>query len=1038
MPGRIPMKRQHIFAPTLFLLVSAVGFSQGQVSPLPAFALGQPKEVSATNPKSSAPNLVEGAELNSPQSVAVDPNSGALYVSDTSNNRVLGWRNAATAANGARADIAVGQRDRYSTGRGGPGTSLQSGLSQPTGLAVNANGDLFVVDAGNNRILRFPRPFDQPDDLKFADLVIGQSNMFTNGANQGGLSATSMDTTAKKGVAFRTTLAFDAAGNLWFTDSGNNRVLRYPAASIGAGATDGPAADLVLGQPNMTTNQALPRNFNSRPLKQGLRLPGGLAIDAAGRVFVTDELLRAVVFEPPFNNGKAASRVMGLVVVGAGEEPPQIVNERSIGALQGNVWRPADGVFTIGNIPFIVDTPANRILRYQPFDQWPAETTEVPSPAAEAVIGQNSLSSATPLVHRGRIEPGADTLFEPVGACAGPGNKVYVADSGNNRALVFPDLSTGPVSSVGPPYAAEKVFGQRGFPNRTPNRIEGREFFFTSNLATGGDVVIDWRSDPPHMYVADPNNHRVLGFKDARRVRNGTFADIVIGQPGFFRSLPNYPSGKLSTPNSTGLVLPMSVEVDNDGNLYVADFGNGRVLRFLKPFNQPPGLQSADLVLGQFDFTSRITDASARTMNGPSGLAFTPAGSLLVSDSAHNRVLVFDKPFRTGMAASRVFGQPDFSTNSSGNSLAQMKNPRGISVDASNRLYVADTGNNRVLVFGNINQAPGNGVPAALALTKSIKGSLKGPIDVFVSRSTGKAWVTNTNGAQVARYQDFDRLAQGAQQPEFGFSTFSNPLSVTEDQYGNLYIADALNRVVGHFKPLAATNGANFLQRVAPGMIATLWFAPDDSIPTGGAVSVPLPKEISDVAVLVNGEPAPLYFVSKGQINFLLPNGLPSTGTVEIVIVRVSTLQIVASSVLPLDIAAPGLFTVDQSGSGQTAALNQNNTINSPSNPEKVGNVVQIFATGAGNIPGAPPDGEAAPGAISTPVAPRVFVGNNDEAEVTYSGLAPGLVGVWQINVRIPATLPDGNHFVVVFMYDRPSGDPQNPARIVTTIAVKR
>ncbi len=757
--------------------------------------------------------------------------------------------------------------------------------------------------------------------------------------------------------------------------------------------------------------------------------PGSVALDASGRLFVADELNRVLVFEPPFFNGMDASRIIGLVVVPQGQQAPPPINERTVGLLVNNQWLPPEGVFCIGDVPFVVDTPAHRILRYPPFDEWAPEDPNIAlSPAAVAVIGQDALRSDTVIVHRGKAEPSAHSLLSPVGATVGPDNSVLVADSGNNRALIFPDLSTGPVSAAGPPYAAHTVLGQPDFANRSPNLIEGREFFFNGSLAAA-DVVIDWNSDPPHMYVADTNNNRILGFADARRVRNGSFADLVIGQPGFFRAIPNSPNG---TRSDRGLALPVGVEVDPQGNLYVADWGNSRVLRFPRPFDQPSGVQTADLVLGQEDFSSRNTDATARTLAGPWGIRWTVEGTILVSDSVHNRVLQYQPPFQNGMDASRVFGQPDFFTTTSGSALNRFNSPRGIGSDTSDRLYVADAGNNRVLVFGDIRQAP-NDPTAALVL-----GGLRSPLDVYVSAATGKAWVANTgdNNNQVLRFPQFDSLLIGGTNPEFSM-TVPGPLALTEDPAQNLYIADVVNRVSGHFPLHAPTNGANFLSRVAPGQITSVFFAEDSSIPLTAADSVPLPTELADVSVLVDGVAAPLYFVSPTQINFQMPNNAPESGLAEITIIRVSTQQIIAHSVVQMLPSSPGLFTRPPTGTGQIAALNQDNSINSVENPAKVEEVIQIFATGAGQVPGAPPDGVPTEGLVPTPVAPRVFVGAR-EAEVQFSGLAPTLVGVWQINAVIPEPTAAGEARVVVLMRDQSSVDPNNPDAIFTTIAVRR
>src|SRR5205823_705809 len=140
-------------------------------------------------------------------------------------------------------------------------------------------------------------------------------------------------------------------------------------------------------------------------------------------------------------------------------------------------------------------------------------------------------------------------------------------------------------------------------------------------------------------------NNRVLGYRDIRKLIAGSPADIVIGQPDFATSICNYPSGDPTQPLQNSLCRPVGLLVDSSGNLYVADSGNNRVLRFPTPFSHP-GNQVADLVLGQPSFFIKLTDPSASTMGLPYGLAFASNFGLLVSDEAYNRVLFF--PFTNG------------------------------------------------------------------------------------------------------------------------------------------------------------------------------------------------------------------------------------------------------------------------------------------------------------------------------------------------------------------------------------------------------
>ena len=683
------------------LLLAAVQLLEAQTifNPAPSRIVGQAVLQQQGVLTAIAPNLVEGREFNNPQAIAVDAsvNPPILYVADFGNNRVLAWKNASAFTKGDFADKVIGQRDLLSTAFEGPEADLSTGLSSPVAVAVDSVGNLYVADAGNNRILRYPAPFKQTGALLTVDLVIGQPDLSSRSPNAGltGPSASTLALVSGSGV-FRAGLAFDAPGNLWVSDPGNNRVLRFPVAELGSGASNQPPADLVLGQSDFSST-SLPAN-STRNGKNYISQPAGLAIDPQGRLFVADGANRVVVYGPPFAIGQSIARIMG--VVAAANTAP----------VSATTFNGPQSVFFAGNTPYVVDTGNARILGYASYDQWPQESVAF-SPAATTVIGQPGFESSQS--NQGLAQPNASTLAGPVSAVF-DGVDLLVVDSGNNRVLAFPQ-------SNGSFTTAARVLGQLDFQYNSLNLIDGREVGFSSNTGscsfnsalpflTGGSAVIDGSATPPHLYIADPLNNRILGYKDYRQVNAGIKADLVIGQPDLMTALVNYPSNSPTEANAKGLWSPEGLAVDAKGNLYVADACNARVLRFPSPFAQTPGVMPhANLALGQAGlFGQPIKDASSQTMKSAYGLAFTAAGDLVVSDTLANRILYFQKTasgdFQTGESATSVFGQPDF-----GSSLPTvLAGPHLIATDASDQLYVADTGNNRIAALPSVPTAGDN------------------------------------------------------------------------------------------------------------------------------------------------------------------------------------------------------------------------------------------------------------------------------------------------------------------------------------------
>ncbi|MGH9558403.1 MAG: hypothetical protein ACRD30_04120 [Bryobacteraceae bacterium] len=1052
-------------------VATALVCAQAPVSPtinsLPSREFGQPALLQTLN--SAAPNLVEGRELDlfsasfAGGAMAVDNSTSPpiLYVADTFNNRVLAWKNPAglgvcgtsSGATCGKADLVIGQQDFTSTLQGGPGQGgLINGFALPMALAVDGAGNLYVADTGNNRILRFPAPFQQTSAILQTDLVIGQQTVGSGRLANQGLqvpNATTLSLTPGSRPN-RAGIALDAAGDLWVTDPGNNRVLRFPASQL-APNTATPTADLVLGQITFNGNQVTspPPNTSLQLNPLGLAAPGSIAINAAGSVYVGDQYSRVLYFAGPFFSGMPAARVLGVNQQPTQQVPkaPPYPNQYTIGAVNTNsqIIGGAPGLFTVNNNLYVCDVASNRVIEYDVPSSWLAASPGLPSPTAIAVIGQNDLVSGT--ANKGQASPDNTTLNAPMAGVL-VGSDIWMVDSGNNRGLAFPQ-------SAG--YkTASRLIGQLDFPYFAPNLIEGREvYFFNNQVGTGSaGIVVDSNSTPPHLYIADSQNNRILGFKDARSVQASSRADLVIGQTDVYSSMINSPNNDPLRPTASGLSSPAGLAVDSAGNLYVADTGNGRVVRFPAPFSQSAGsAQTANLVLGQFSLTSApVINASIQNLASPFGLVLLSDGSLAVSDASQNRVVIFKhaagSDFQNGQNAAVVLGQVDFNSALPGNGVASMNSPRHMAADGFDRLFVADSGNNRVLAFTSPENA-GNGQSSSYQIN-----GLRSPQGVAVSADTGEIWVANTNANQIWRLPAYDQLILNSNpnQPPISETIGSpTPLAIALDSSDNLITAEATNRVGFYFAQLVAVNAASYSnnQPLAPGMLALLYrgglaFTLPATWQPGAPFNLNYPwptTGVNDIQVLVNGTPAPIFRIDPEKLAFQVPSTTPTSGTVPIVMMHPSTGEILAAANVQMAPYAPAFFTANF-GPGQIAAFNQDGTVNSANNPVARGQIISFCLTGGGVFSGVT-DGMPPTGPVNTAVQPTLlngaFTGGQVPPQyVLYSGAGCGFAGGWQINFQVPMDiLPSPNVVIVVVIGDYASSAGPNGTTLKATFAVK-
>lgn len=311
---------------------------------------------------------------------------------------------------------------------------------------------------------------------------------------------------------------------------------------------------------------------------------------------------------------------------------------------------------------------------------------------ANVVVGQADMTSSQ--ANQGGSQPSASTLRSPIGVFS-LGGKLYVADTSNNRVLVYPSTPTADDA------AASLALGQSDLVSATHNVAQNNTLFGPAGVY----------SDGTRLFVADYSNNRVLIFNSLPSA-SGAAADVVVGQPDMFSNSPNQAR---SQPGADTLNGPTGVYSDGV-KLYVADQGNNRVL----VFNQIPASDgaSADFALGQITLSSNTANqgasVSSMTMSSPSSV-FSDGTRLFVSDFGNNRVLIFNTvPVSTDAAADVEVGQPDMISSSAvAASAASLDEPYASYSDGTS-LFVADYGDNRVLVYNAIPVADGAAADAAL------------------------------------------------------------------------------------------------------------------------------------------------------------------------------------------------------------------------------------------------------------------------------------------------------------------------------------
>lgn len=537
--------------------------------------------------------------------------SGNIYIADAGENRVR-----MISPNGIIQTI-TGTGHAGFSGDGGPASAAQ--IDQPYGLALDPAGNLYIADLGNARVRR-----------------IGPGGIITTIAGGGTVPPTPASSSVAATNAILNAprnVAIDAAGNLYIADFGANQVyLVSPAGLISVFAGSGTAGYSGDG--------------GSASLAE-LSAPAGLACDPAGNLYIADS-----------GNGRVREVANGIInTVFSTASPTGVAINNS-----GTLYIAAAGYFgTVamplgsgaGALDVAVDANGDLFLTGGPLVQ------ELTVNGAIAVIAGNGASP----YYGGDGGPATMArLHAPSGIVIDDLRNAYVADTANNRIRKI--LSNGTMAT----FAGT---GDAGSGDGNGNAM-------LAQLNGPRAVALD---SLRNVYVADSGNNRVC----------------KISPSGVFTVLADQ------------LNNPEAIAVDSSGIVYIGDTGNNRILRLTPDSTmtvigqvlQPAGLAldaGGTLYISEATRLSKIPNGGTLAtvldgLNSPGGLTVTASGDLAVAETGNRRILLVHAGVANPIAGTGTAG---FSGDGGPATAAQLDSPSGAALDGLGNIWIADSGNNRV------------------------------------------------------------------------------------------------------------------------------------------------------------------------------------------------------------------------------------------------------------------------------------------------------------------------------------------------------
>jgi streptogramin lyase len=783
-----------------------------------------------------------------------------------------------------------------------PVTTLASGLSSPTGVAVDASGNVFIADQ--------------------------QANAFKKWSASAGLVTTAETTLTNFGVAT------DAAGNVYIADEANNAIKKWNASSKAittlvsglhgpyAVAVDAAGVNVYIADTGAGNVDKWNSTNGLTTLVSSLPNPEGVAVDALGNVYISDPNLGTI---KEWNASSASASTListpGMVPLGVAVDATGIVYVADLGHHAVQKYNPYTGQLTplvtlqtpegVGvdpsGIVYIVDAANNKILKYNSAFETLGTTVQSFGGGAgkgSVVLGFLPVNSTVPWT----ASTGSSWLHVTTATGTGggliqfqydantaatprtgfitldSGLQLTIVQNGNSYIPAWP-VSTS-VSGLADPIqvavdAAHNIFitdyGNNAIRELSPT--SGLSTLVSSGLSLPAGVAVDQGGD---IYIVNLSNNALrdwvipvaglatlntTALSQPSGLALDALGNVFISNNSSIKEY-NVATGLVTTVPINGLRVPGSVATDVAGNVYVADTGHSAI----DEWNPVDG---------------QVTALVSSGLSGPEGVAVDGAGNVYIADTMNNAIKMWSPA--SGVVTTLL--------------ASGLNQPYAVTVDGDGQIYISDTFNGRILTaapdFASLGTTalPGGGNLSVSSFAQTV-GSAAGSSSVVVSyagssfngwsASTSTAWLhVAATGSGVVVYT-YD--ANPSTAARTGTITVDGSLTLSVTQYGVSYavaksvatlesgLTQAYLVSVDAAGNVYFGNGAAIQKRSAPGGAVTNVVTSGLIFPAGlaadGAGNLYIADALGGTVEKWSAPSGPLTTVVPGSAGLAVPNGI--------------------------------------------------------------------------------------------------------------------------------------------------------------------